>query len=148
MIKILLVILFLMSFSAFAEVEADDLEEYNGQYICFRSHLIKVRAEYDRVRWPDSAFTNVCSLSLQVVATNPSYFYITRKWRDPIYCKKFLRDWTELRKKNKKVCIAADLWPVKKVKYKGKVILERSGYWEIIRSGKWCRSYFVRDNCD
>lgn len=143
--KILSIIILFISFSIFAQNEVD---EFKGQYICFKSHLIKVKANYERVRWPGTQFTNVCSLSFNIDSVNPAHFYYSRGWHDPLYCKKFLNEWNVLRKKHKKFCIAAEQHGLRKAKYKGKDILRESGYWEIIRSGKWCRSYFIRDNCD
>lgn len=144
--KVQLIFTLLIPFNVFAE--DFDANEYKGQYICFRSSIVEAKANYERVRWPGSQLTNVCSISFSIYSISPAHFYYTRGWRDPEYCKMFMKEWNDLRKKNKKVCIAADQNPPEKVKYKGKDILEQSAPWEIIRSGKWCRSYFVRDNCD
>ncbi len=140
----ILLILF-VSLNVFADKDAD---EYKGQYTCFKANLIQVSADYERVRWPGSKYNNVCSLSLNIYSIKPAHFYFTRSWRDPSYCKKFTKDWAGLRKQNKKVCIAADQVSLHKIKRNGIEILEQSGYLEIIRSRKWCHSYFDRDNCN
>ena len=130
--------IFMISFYAFAA--SDD--EFKDMYICFRIHLIKLKVNYDRVRWPDSDFTNVCSLNLTIDSTNPSYFYYSRKWRDPDLCHKFIKDWNELKKENKRVCIAARLESFSKKTFKDKEFFERSAPYEVIKSGSWCHSYF------
>lgn len=133
------IIFFLMiSFGGFAA--SDD--EVKDMYLCFKIQLIKAEVHYDRVRWPDNDFTDVCSISLTIDATNPSYFYYSRKWRAPDLCKKFTKDWNDLKKENKKVCIAARLDSPEKVLRSGKEYFEKSAPYEVIKSGQWCHSYF------
>lgn len=137
------IFILMISFGAFAA--SDD--EFKDMYLCFKIQLINVKAHYERVRWPDSAFINVCSLNLTIDATNPSYFYYSRKWRDPDLCKRFIKDWNELKKENRKVCIAARLGLPEKVQQNGKELFERSAPYEVIKSGPWCHSYFD-GHCD
>ncbi len=111
-------------------------------YLCFPIGQIEVNAEYDRVRWPNSDLNNVCSLGFHIRKTNPAYFYYSRSWRDPSYCKSFMHKWAELKKENKEICIAARLDPPNKKKYKGKEFFQRSAPYEVIKSGNWCHSYF------
>lgn len=117
-------------------------DEFKGSYICFKTSLIKVNVHYERTPWPDSSLTDVCSLSLTINATKPSYYYYSRGWRYPDLCRKFMSDWDGLKKENKKVCIAARLDLSEKVQKSGKTFLERSAPYEIIKSGSWCHSYF------
>jgi hypothetical protein len=132
------IFILMISFGAFAASDND----FKDMYLCFRAPLVKVKAHYDSVRWPDSDFANVCSLSLTIDATNPSYFYYSRKWRDPDLCKKFVKNWNNLKNENKKVCIAARLGSPEKVQRNGNELLERSAPYEVIKIGNWCHSYF------
>lgn len=124
-------------------VLAGNDDEFKGSYICFKVSLIKANANYERVRWPSSSLTDVCSINLSVNSTKPSYYYYSRGWRDPDLCRKFMKEWNEITKENRKVCIAARLDSPEKVQQKNrKEFLERSAPYEVIKSGSWCHSYF------
>lgn len=137
--KILLVILVLFSST---HLLAENDIEFKDLYKCFDIHLVKIEIERDRVRWPGSSFTNVCSLGLTIDSTTPTYFYYSRGWRSPELCDQFVKDWNNLKKKNKKVCIAARLDPPDKKEDKGKEFFQRSAPYEVIKSENWCHSYF------
>jgi hypothetical protein len=135
------ILTFILSFNLFA---AND-DEFKKMYLCFDITEMELNIDYDRVRWPDSQLTDVCSININVPAKNsePAYFYYSRSWIDPDFCKKFSLNWNELNKeKDRKVCIAARLDSADKIKRNGKEILERSASYEVIKSGNWCHSYF------
>lgn len=134
------VVLFISIFLFYVHASKDN--EFRGSYICFNINLIKVKVNYERVRWPGSDFNNVCSLSFSINSTKPAYFYYSRGLRDPDYCKEIINEWEKYKNENRKVCIAARLDPPEIERYMGVKILERSAPYEIIRIGKWCHSYF------
>lgn len=136
--RFLLLLVLLSSTHLFAA--GDD--EFKSLYRCFDIHLVKIEIERDRVRWPGSSFTNVCSISLTIDSTSLTYFYYSRGWRYPELCNQFAKDWNDLKKKNKEVCIAARLDPPDRREDKGKEFLQKSGPYEVIKSGNWCHSYF------
>ena len=117
-------------------------DEFKSLYKCFDIHLVKIEIERDRVRWPGNSFTNVCSIGLTIDSTTPTYFYYSRGWRSPELCNQFVKDWSDLKKKNKEVCIAARLDPIEKKEDMGKEFFQRSAPYEVIKSGNWCHSYF------
>lgn len=122
------------------------LDKFKNMYTCFDIKRIEVSVEYDRVQWISEDFVDVCELSLRVNSSPHAYSYLTRNWRSPAYCKKFMKDWKKLKKGNKKICIAAYLSSPEKRKYKGKEISEQSGFWEVIKNENWCHTYFM-GNC-
>lgn len=139
------IIIILTLFLSFNLLAAND-DEFKDMYLCFNISEVKLNIEYDRVRWPDSQFNDVCSINIMIAQnqTNPAYFYYSRNWRYPALCKKFLKDWSKLKKdKNRKVCIAARLGTADKEMKNGKEFLERSAPYEVIKSGKWCHGYFT-----
>lgn len=123
-------------------------EEFTKEmYTCFNIREIEVNVEYDRIQWsPNEKFTDVCIFGLHISSNDLHYHYSTRRWRSPAYCKKFIKEWKELKKGKRKVCISSYLSSPEKTKYKGKEVLEQSGFWEEIKSGNWCHTYFV-GNC-
>ncbi len=141
-------ILFLAAFFIFFNSHANQNDEIKKEmYACFRMKEIKVNVDYDRIQWsPSESFTDVCLFGLRVFSGNEQYTYLTRRWRSPAYCKKFMKEWGKLKKENKTVCIAAYLSAPEKVKYQGKEVLEKSGFWEVIKSENWCHTYFM-GNC-
>lgn len=139
-------LLLIFSFSLWA-IPDDEFKTPKSIYTCYRIDLVKAEAAYDRVIWPNSDYNNVCSLSFKIRSINPAHFYYTRSWRDPIFCKKFIKDWNKFSYRKLKVCIAGYLHGPDKIKYEDREVLEESGPWEVIRIGKWCKSYF-EGNCD
>lgn len=136
-----IILMILLCTSSIRALAGND-DEFKESYICFKTNLIKVNIHYERAPWPDSSLTDVCSIGLSIIVTKPSYHYYSRGWRYPDLCRKFVQDWNELKKENKKVCIAARLDLPKKVQRNGKTFLERSAPYEVIKSGSWCHSYF------
>ncbi len=135
-------IIILTLFFSLKTFSAND-DEFKGMYSCFNIHQIKLNINYERVHWPNSQLNDVCDVSFNIDSTTPTYFYYTRGWHDPSFCKKILEDWNKLKEDtNRKVCIAARLDPAEKRKIGEKEFLERSAPYEVIKSGKWCHSYF------
>jgi hypothetical protein len=120
--------------------------KFKDAYNCFEIRQVKVDVEYDRVQRNSKKFNDVCELGLRITSTSPNYSYITRNWRTPAYCKKFMSEWEKLKKENRTICIAAYLSYPEKKKYQDKEILEQSGFWEVIKSENWCHTYFS-GNC-
>lgn len=122
------------------------IDEFKDRYTCFNVKLIKLNFSYDRIRWDSEDLTDVCDLSLEINSTIPRYFYLTRRWRSPAYCKNFKKEWQKLKIQDRKVCIAASFFSPDLVIPSGKMIKEQTGYWEVLKSENWCHSYFV-GNC-
>jgi hypothetical protein len=140
---ILLLFTLFISSSLTAGENDNEFKIKNEMFVCFNIKEIKINLEYDRIQWsPNESFTYVCSFSLHVSSNNVYFQYLTRRWRSPAYCKKFMKEWKELKKENKKVCIAAYISYPEKAKYKGKEVWEQSGFWEEIKSNNWCHTYF------
>lgn len=140
---ILLLVSLFTSLITLANANSDSLKD---AYSCFDIKQVKADVDYDRVQWNSKKFINVCELGFRITSITPHYLYLTRNWRSPAYCKKFIREWEKLKKENRTVCIAAYLSYPEKKKYQGKEILEQSGFWEVIKSENWCHTYFV-GNC-
>ena len=122
---LLLFTLFISS-SLIAGENDNEFKIKDEMFVCFNIKEIEINLEYDRIQWsPNESFTYVCSFSLHVSSN-----------------KKFMKEWKELKKESKKVCIAAYLSYPEKAKYKGKEVLEQSGFWEEIKSNNWCHTYF------
>lgn len=138
MIKAILVILSILN--PIVSIAKND-DEFKNSYLCFDKDLVKVDIERDRVQWPSSDFTNVCSIGITINMNGVRYFYYSRGWRYPQLCKQFVENWNRYIKTNKKICIAARLDPLIKIE-KGKKTVEQSAPYEIIRIGNWCHSYF------
>lgn len=109
-------------------------------YACYPMKLVKAETTYERVDWPTSKENDLCSIEFNVNSVNPRRFYYTRSWKYPSYCRQFMKDWNRFAREKKTVCISARLSDQKTAD--GKKIIEQYGPWEVIRIGKWCRSYF------
>lgn len=141
---VFLLIILLISSNALGTVKKSD--KFKNMYTCFNIKQVEASVEYDKVQWISEDYINVCELGLRITSLPHSYSYLTRNWRSPGYCKKFMKEWEKLKKESKKICIAAYLSYPEKRKYKGREILEQSGFWEVIKSENWCHTYFV-GNC-
>ncbi len=143
--KIFIIILVLSkSLTLHAEISEDELKKLTK---CYDLKNVTIDVEYDKIQWsPNDEFVNVCSFSLEIFTKNSLYVYLTRRWRSPNYCKRFLNEWNEIKKKNKEICVAGHISHPEKTKFKNKEVLKEIGYWEVIKSENWCHTYFM-GNC-
>jgi|GEM_PF-2368735 hypothetical protein len=141
---VFLLITFIISLNASGETKESD--KFKNMYTCFDIKQVEASVEYDNVQWINEDKIDVCELGFRISSSPYSYSYLTRNWRSPLYCNKFMKEWKKLKKGNEKICIAAYLSSTGKRKYKGKEILEQSGFWEVIKTENWCHTYFV-GNC-
>ncbi len=136
-------ILLIIPLTLFASTEDDNKlpKELNT---CFKAKLVKLEIEYTTSDiWSSPKEDPVCSLSFTVDSISPVRYYMQRSFKSPDYCKKFKKNWDKYIKKYKRVCIAAYLNEPYGTKHNGKTALVKSGYWETIKIGNWCHSYFV-----
>lgn len=137
-------LLYMILFYKLIILKAEDIPEKS--FKCFNHKLVEIDFEYDRILTDNNIFVDVCDIGLTVMSVNQKYRYLTRNWRSPSYCKKIKKDWDALKKENRSVCIASYLSSPEKKTINGKKILESSGFWEVIKSEKWCHTYF-EGNC-
>jgi hypothetical protein len=143
-----LLTILLIYLNVLADENKDEFKIIDEMYRCFNIKKVAINLEYDRIQWSlNEGFTDVCLFSFHVSSNNIYYQYLNRRWRSPLYCKKFMDEWSNLKKEDRKICIAAYLSDPEKIKHKGKDLLKQSGYWEVVKSEKWCHSYFM-GNCE
>jgi hypothetical protein len=135
------------SLSLYTFGDDQDFSIQEEMFNCFKIDEIRINLEYEDIQWsPREKFSRVCSFSFHIISHNIYYQYLTRRWRSPSYCKKFFVEWENLKKEKSKICIAAYLSYPEKDKYQGKEVFVQSGFWEEIKSGNWCHTYFS-GNC-
>lgn len=133
----------LISFNLFSTTS----DEIENLYECISIRDIQISLEYEQVQWsPNDKPQRMCIFSFNVTSNGVHNIYLTRRWRSPDYCKKLISEWSHLKKRDRKVCIAGYLSYPEKKKVGGKEIAEAIGYWEVVKSEDWCHTYFV-GNC-
>jgi len=108
-------------------------------YICYKSSLVKLRITYEMF---DSGFVVEpgCSFHFIINSINPSHVYFSRRWQSIEFCEGLAKKWLEHKAQRKKVCLAGPLGNPEADD--GKRVFERSGFWEVLKFGGWCESFF------